>query len=307
VNRIDATICSAILASAVLFCACGDPPADRRRRLPQDDSCRGLIAASFNRFIAESGEPFERFEFTALFPRHRERDLESVNALLPVRIPESDLPIDTCSKPEPAVITRAGRPSSMKDMVTLVDAGDMFVSFGEGPVPIPTRTFPDLLKVINGVIYTANPDSRLELIPGRTYTLKTTGTDLIGPFEVVLDAPDDLGDIRLNGQSPADGIPSPARDNPLQLTWEGSGYGDEILLETAWNALGLSWNFTCRMKDDGAFDIPADMSMLLNDTRGETPHEMSLTRIRQVSFAARGLSFGSFTFVARTAFLVEFE
>jgi hypothetical protein len=61
------------------------------------------------------------------------------------------------------------------------------------------------------------------------------------------------------------------------------------------------------MKDDGYFDIPAAITANIHVDSTVSSSEMSLTRVRQVSFVAPGISSGDFSFVATTGFLVEFN
>jgi hypothetical protein len=61
------------------------------------------------------------------------------------------------------------------------------------------------------------------------------------------------------------------------------------------------------MKDDGEFQIPEEITEQFHSESSEATHEMSLARLRQASFVAPGISFGDFSFVARTSFLVEFS
>lgn len=275
---------------------------------PTEDNyiCQGIIVATASRFITETGdEPFEQFDFIAMFPKYPANHQHDVDTLLETHVPQSDLPLDSCSPPEPQFLNRTEPNHSV--FVSLVDAGDMFIALDAKKIPIPTRTFPDLLKVIDGVMYSASPTHGVEFLPGQTYTLKNTGTDNIGSFEVVLEAPNDLGDISVEGTSPGDVVPTISAGNTATITWEGAGYGDEVIADMTWTDMGLTWNMICRMKDDGEFTIPSEITKLMNSELTDQTHEMRLSRVRQVSFAAPFISFGIFSFVASTSFFVEFD
>lgn len=269
---------------------------------------QGIITATASRFLDSSGsEPFEQFEVMAMFPRYRNNRQRLVDSLLGTHVPQSDLSLDTCSRPEPLLKSRDKKTFTESTQITLMDAGYMHLEYSDKRRAIPTRTFPDLLKVIDGVIYSVNEQRGADFIPEQTYTIKTAGTDDVGKFEAVLDAPNDLGEVRLNGISPSEQMPSIAPGQDLALSWEGEGYGDEVITRIDWTNMGLSWSITCRMKDDGSFIIPGDITKDIRIELTENDHDMSLSRVRQVSFRARGLSYGDFSFVASTNFLIRLE
>ncbi|MBN2340867.1 MAG: hypothetical protein JXX29_17515 [Deltaproteobacteria bacterium] len=299
VRRVFALMC-------LILIGCQDQPPAKPVNAGRALLCQGIIVATASRFITEKNEePFEQFDFIAMFPKYPEDQQQEVDALLETHVPRADLAMDTCSVPEPQFHDNATDDNSVS--ISLVDAGDMFLQMGAGKVPIPTRTFPDLLKVIDGVIYAASPNHGIEFIPGQTYTLTNAGTDNIGSFEVVLEAPNDLGEVTLNGVSPADAVPSIIAGKGSTIRWEGEGYGDEVIADIHWSDMGLSWSMGCRMKDDGQFTIPGEITKQMTSELTDQTYEMRLSRVRQVSFAAPFIAFGDFSFVASTSFLVEFD
>lgn len=300
---------SAFLVS--LFCCiflCGacksSPPSPSPA--PKEYISQGIIVATASRFLLESkDDPFEQFDVIAMFPKYLASQHPNIREILDTHVPQSDLTLDTCSIPEPQFLS--GKDKKPTASISLLDAGDMFIETEFKKILIPTRTFPDLLKVIDGVIYSATPSHGIEFIPGQTYTLKNHGTDNIGSFEVVLAAPNDLGDITVGGIFPMEGIPVIGSRRPTQITWEGEEYGDEVIADINWIDMGLSWKMVCRMKDDGQFVIPSSITKQMSSELTEQTHEMRLSRVRQVSFAAPFISYGDFSFVASTSFLVEFD
>ena len=282
------------------------PAAHHREKQPNATTCQGIIVATASRFISDAGsEPFEQFDFIAMFPRYRTDQQQAVESLLETHVPLTDLPLDSCATPEPQLSRKTEDEKHVA--VSLLDAGDMFVIADSKKIAIPTRTFPDLLKVIDGVIYSASPSHGMEFVPGQTYTVKNTGADSVGSFEVVLEAPKDLGEITVAGTSPDDNIPTILSGAPAVIRWEGEGYGDEVIADINWSDMGLSWSTTCRMKDDGHFVIPADITGQMGSELAKQTHEMRLSRLRQVSFAAPFITSGDFSFVASTSFLVEID
>ena len=304
-----------LVATAVVAAVgggCPRDPAPQVKPAPPVTVSRGQITASINRYVeARSEEPFEQFGINGVFTRYDVEKEDLVERLLGTRVPEPDLPPDTCSSPVP-VLGVPVRRLAMQDETTietaieLIDVGDLSVSILGEPRAIPTRTFPDLLKVIDGVIYTADEDQGVRFLPGETYTFHATGTDAVAPFAVVLEAPDDLGDVKLDSVRPGDQTPQIKRGQDLALTWEGAGWGDEVIATLSWIGMGLPWEMTCRMRDDGLFVVPGQLIEGLHDPLAASDEEMTLTRVRQVSFRSDGLNSGTFAFVVSKSFPVKF-
>jgi hypothetical protein len=274
---------------------------------------RGLITAGLNRYIeSKTDEPFEQFGVTGVFARYDLEKEDLLEYLLGTRVPEPDLAPDTCSPPSPQLLLDIRRPirrdgSGFETAIELIDVGNLSVSYGSADRAIPTRTFPDLLKVIDGVIYSVDEAQGVQFVPGETYSFHATGTDDVSPFEVVLQAPDDLGRIKVDGVAPEVQLPPIKRHQELELTWEGAGWGDEVVAVLTWTGMGLPWSMTCRMRDDGLFVVPLEIIEGLHDPLAAGDEELTLSRVRQVSFRSGGLSSGTFSFVVSTSFPVRFE
>jgi hypothetical protein len=157
------------------------------------------------------------------------------------------------------------------------------------------------------VIYSADQALGVQFEPGETYTVHASGTDEVAPFEVVLEAPDDLGEVKVDGVQPSEQTPVIRRGDELELAWDGAGYGDEVVATLSFARMGLPWSMTCRMRDDGLFVVPEQITRGLYAPFGSGDVELMLSRVRQVAFRASGLSSGAFSFVVSTNFLVEFE
>jgi hypothetical protein len=273
---------------------------------------RGQIIASINRYIEpKSDEPFEQFGINGVFARYDIEKEHMVERLLGTRIPEPGLQLDTCSSPTPVLGVPVRRAvmhddTTVETAIELIDVGDLSVEYIGEPRAIPTRTFPDLLKVIDGVIYTADESQGIHFVPGEAYTFHATGTDDVSPFEVVLEAPNDLGEVKLDGIQPDEQTPQINRGQDLAISWEGAGWGDEVIATLSWIGMGLPWSMTCRMRDDGLFVIPGQLIEGLHDPLAASDEEMTLARVRQVSFRSDGLHSGVFAFVVSNSFPVKF-
>jgi len=299
-------------ALAVWMACVGCEPEQAREAVSEPlRASRGIITATVSRYISsELEEPYEQFGIVGVFPRFDVDKEDLIDSFLGARAPSSDLALDSCSQPVPRFDSRPRRIPVGETAIELMDVGDLSVEYSSLDMDraIPTRTFPDLLKVIDGVIYSANESRGVVFEPVETYTILSSGTDSVAPFEVVLNAPEDLGDIRLDGTSVEEQTPTVRRGRDLELAWDGSGgYGDEVIIEVDLNNVGLSWSISCRARDDGSFVIPSEITERLLDPLVSNDHEMTLSRVRQTAFRADGLTGGEFSFVVEARFLVRFE
>ncbi len=299
----------AILAvvAALVLVSCsdkeGDPTAPSRPMMVS----RGIITASFNRFIETSlRDPFEQFSLIGMFVRHDVEETYTVESLFDFQMADVNLALDTCTAPARVLTNSAARGPKGETTIELLDIGDLSLRVNKEKKPIPTRTFPDLLKVIIGVIYTADETHGVVFSPGETYDLQATGTDEITAFRVALEAPEDLGDVKVDGIKPGDQPLIVRHGEEMELVWEGDGYGDEVVATLSWMSMGAPWSMTCRMRDDGVFIIPETTLAKMPDTLTCSDGELSITRVRQVAFRSENLSSGSFQFAVSTNFPVTF-
>lgn len=297
-----------ILALAVSACpGCVDETAEYGDTLTPEMVSRGIITASFNRYIENGNdEPYETFGLTGVFARSAPERTGTVDMLWD-QIPEAvDLALDSCTIPSPVLDKSRDQDPLSDRTIELLDVGDLTVAFAGVIKPVPTRTFPDLLKLIVGVTYAADDTQGVLFQPGATYDIRATGTGSMVDFRVALDAPEDLGRVTLDGISPEDGSPVVTRGQNVELTWDGDGYGDEVYVNLSWTSMGTPWQITCRVRDDGQFVIPATITTGLPDPITSTDEEMSIQRVRQVAFRSKDLSSGSFKFIVSTNFSVRF-
>lgn len=268
---------------------------------------RGIITASFNRYVESSlSDPFEQFNLIGMFVRHDVEETYTVESLFDFQMADVNLALDTCAMPARVLPNSAARGPQSETTIELLDIGDLALRVNKEKKPIPTRTFPDLLKVIVGVIYTADETQGVVFSPGETYDLQATGTDEITAFRVALEAPEDLGDIKVDGIKPGDQPLIVRQGEEMELIWEGDGYGDEVVANLSWMSMGAPWSMTCRMRDDGLFVISETYLAGMPDPLTSSDGEFTITRVRQVAFRSEDLSSGSFQFAVSTNFPIAF-
>jgi hypothetical protein len=269
---------------------------------------RGILRAASSRHVDGNGDfPVEPFAVTAVFARYDPEFEDLLSSLLPWQREEPEVGLDACGPPLPVLGVKQPRPVPGETAIQLLDAGNLTLAVEGEELSVSTRTFPDLLKVVDGVMYSIEESRGARFSPGAGYSFRSNGTDLVGPFEVVLEAPEDLGEVKLDGVSPTEQPPAIRRGEDLAITWEGAGWGDEVIAEFTWTNLGLPWSMECRMRDDGLFVVPGDRTRGLQDPLRSGNEELTLSRVRQVAFRASGLSSGTFAFVVAAGFPVRFD
>lgn len=269
---------------------------------------RGIITAALNRYVdTGSNTPFEQFSLLGMFVRYDAEESNTIESLLDANFADVDLALDSCSLPAPVLDDHTFQEPSGKTAIELLDVGNLEVKFGARKKLIPTRTFPDLLKKIVGVLYTSDETKGVQFRPGETYSIRASGTEETEPFRVSLDAPADLGEVKVDGIPPGEQVPVLRRDGDIELTWDGDAYGDEIIAELSWTTMGTPWAMTCRMRDDGLFILSSIYTSELPDPLTSSDEELTLSRIRQVSFRNASFNSGSFRFIVSTNFPVHFD
>jgi hypothetical protein len=296
-----------LLCLPVLASSCTEEPLSEEAT-PKPLVSRGIITASLSRHIeAGSDEPFESFNVKGVFARYPSAESKTVDMLWQQRFADVDLALDSCTAPNPILDSRVEQPGLEVDRaIELLDVGDLSVGFDGERKTMPTRTFPDLLKVAVGVIYSADETHGVFFKPGARYDIRATGSDDVEVFRVDLDAPADLGVVRVDEIAPEEELPVLSRGKEIHLTWEGDGYGDEVIASVSWTVLGSPWEITCRMRDDGEFIIPKTVTEAIPDPLTTADEEINIRRFRQVAFRSAGLSNGSFQFVVAVNFPVKF-
>lgn len=296
-----------IVLVSCAFLGCPETPSLPSSAADPILTSKGMISASLSRYIESgTGTSYEQFGITGIFARYDIGQAGTVEELLNGDFPEVDLALETCSFPAPVLEEGSVRERQGHTAIELLDVGDLTLRYGAVTKTIPTRTFPDLLRVIVGVMYTADESKGVQFKPTETYTLRAAGSEAVSRFRVPIEAPEDMGEIKIDGTSPGDQIPLVQKGEDVELVWEGDGYGDEILATLTWTSMGSPWSMTCRVRDDGLFVIPSVYTAGLPDPLTSSDEEMTVSRVRQVAFRSAGLASGSFRFIVSTSFSVSF-
>lgn len=183
--------------------------------------------------------------------------------------------------------------------VVFLDAGDVAVDTGDGPMTLAPRAFPTVTDRISGVMYTTRDRSAEPLPPGVRYVIRTSGGDGVAPVSVEANAPAPLDGITIGGVPLADVRSVPA-SAPVDVTWNVGAGGDLVYIELA--AGDGSSTTLCTFKDDvGAGTVPAGAFERTAQGR------LSVHRVRSREFTVAGVDQGELRFDFERAATVDFD
>lgn len=175
--------------------------------------------------------------------------------------------------------------------VELADVGAVSVESGDRRAVLTARQVPDPVGRVTGVFYVGSPESGAHVPPGARVALRVTGSQDVGAFTAVGQAPAELGDLRIGGQDAARGAVSLAVGAPIEVTWEPSEDArDVVYVDVAAGHSGSRASATrCVFADTGRATLGA--TVLASDEGSLAVH-----RVRRERFAARGVEPGELRF-----------
>lgn len=225
---------------------------------------------------------------TAQFVRYSAMGREQVVRLLALPLdPGHDLPaLDRCRTHDLSIdlAEDAAMETEEQGYVELMEAGDLEVKANGHRVILLPRHFPGLLPFISGVVYS---EAQTTLLSDRAHPVDTSsrGGESVGAFAARVESPQLPVLNRLAGQGPTPNLVLQG-GKPLDLSWQApSRQGKRVTyLELRFSHGERHQVLRCRLKDDGAFQVPASH---LTQARGRMT--LSLNRMQRASFSAPGL------------------
>ncbi len=261
-----------LAATACLILGCADHPTAQDGGEPLASYLR--VALTFTRDLAGT-----RFDAQGHFVRYRTAEREPVAALLglPQQIDRTQ-PIDTCRWVDGAgTIERALQTISR---VELLDAGRLVVKGPEEATLLHPWHYPELTPFVTGVVYGVEEGRALALGGGARYEVVSEGGEEITPFVAQATAPQAFPSL----------IVAPYRvGSDLELSWSAPRQEETepLQLTLTWSARGAR-EVRCRVRDRGAFHIPAALVPTgMEPTRGANA-EMTAIRVRRAPLAGSG-------------------
>ncbi|MCC6751716.1 MAG: hypothetical protein IT371_28955 [Deltaproteobacteria bacterium] len=276
-------------------------------QLPDEDATSGtersfgLLSVAYGHDWGDSGDDLV-LTTTAQFVRYGAFDREQVSRLLALPLePGRDLPgLDACRVYDLTVDLKADGMvrSEEPGNVELLEAGDLRVQTQAGTVLLVPRHYPGLLPFISGVAYGEAQAMRVPEAGG--VKASAGGGEAVGAFTVHAPSPTLPKLTRVGSVAPT-ATTLVSRTAELPLRWqaaEAASQSDVTYIELRFSRGRKDQALRCRVRDDGAFDVPAAlMSSLAPDGDGKLTLELS--RLRRTFFVAPGLEQGELRVAVR--------
>jgi len=259
-----------------------------------DPRHRARAAAVTIRFANGRLEPWgvaagsDRLQIAAVFGDVDRRDITLVGDLVGQAPRAPALPsVDACVR-QPGLLHRFDvRPSAVPHAyVQLLDVGNLELRAGKLHLPLRVQLVPSLLAAARGVRYDGDQDMGRSWLAGGPLHLAATGGDGIAAFDAVVAVP---RPVRLTyvGSEPvrAGHVQGPAPGQDLLLRWGSVDGSAELELQVGAEVDGaLGW-LRCRLRDDGAFSVPAALIAQLPARTPGRPWLAMLVRSRRAAIA----------------------
>lgn len=262
----------------------------------------GLVYVSYDHDWAESGDAVV-LTSTAQFVRYSAMDREQVARLLALPLhPERDLPaLDRCQVYDLSVdvVAEEALESEENGSVELLEAGDLSIQTEERTVTLSPRHFPWLLPFISGVVYGEAQSSAVEKVSG--VKASAAGGGAVGSFTAQVASPELPRLLQVGAAEPAP-LVNIASGQPLALRWAtaASGGADVTYTELRFTRGKRDMALRCRVRDDGAFELPAAS---LSELTGKM--SLEVVRLRRSFFDTAGLESGELRLAVRDTVTIE--
>ena len=193
------------------------------------------------------------------------------------------LALDEAPAPLGSCVRASGEvPSVPVGGLRLLDVGKVTLHADStaAPFELSKRRVPDVVDVVSGVIYGA---SRLDVASRAPLEVRVAGEPELGPVRVAIEAPGDVGGLRMDGHDSAHPV---AAGSDVELTWEPSAEREPISVDvTAIDGEGRRSTWRCGQLDTGHATVAA---ALLGDGDGI----IAVRRSHRTTFRSAGIDKG---------------
>jgi hypothetical protein len=273
------------------------PVAAGARPATDSDAQRTRQAAVTIRFTSGQLEPgsvalgADRLQVAAVFADIDRRDVAFLGDLVGQSLEAPVVPaLDSCVRQAGLLHQFDGRPGTPPHAwAQLLDVGNVALRTRETELPLRVQMVPSLFASVRGVRYDADLDMGRPWLAMGELSLSATGGDGIAPFQATVTVP---RPVRLThvGNAPVRGgrVTVPLGGEELLLRWGSVDGSAELEVQLGAEVPGgLGW-LRCRLQDDGAFTVPADLVASLPPRGPEKPWLVMVIRSREATVPGFG-------------------
>ncbi len=289
-----AQLVALLLAALVAGLAACDRPPHRprkpvRQRKRPDRVQAAAVAIRFSNSGVEPGSTrlgYDRLRVSAVFADADRRDTHLLPDLVGTTLRGRRIQgMDSCVRTAGPWLTRVNRPHARpKTYLQLLDVGNLTITAGERRLPLRISLVPSLFSAVRGVRYDGDVDHSRTWLAAPALRLSATGGDGVAAFTARVPVPRPVRLTHVGGQAVRGGAVSGlAPHENLSIRW-GSVDGDADLQVLVGNEQGegIDW-LRCRLRDDGAFTVPAVLLDTLPERREGQPWLVVLVRSKTAS------------------------
>lgn len=251
------------------------------------------------------GEPVEdqlidSFQISARFIRIRDIERQEVRSLWSEELPLVDASIDECESIE----SSSHRDQMLTGSLELLDAGELRMQVDGEEERIPNWNFPSVFGVVAGVLYGSDDGLGLGFVAEQEYRLVTDGSEEIGAIELAMQSPSELSGVVVGGVELSDEGVTLESPSALDIRWEPSDSGSEILIELSYAQFNSEQRLVCRSHDDGDLELPSRTVSRLWEA-GVSDARLVIYRVVRQPFNVEGLSEGEAVFMVSLTIPLE--
>jgi hypothetical protein len=293
-----------VIALVVVASSCSRAPAPNStpvsaaaRPAADTDDQRTRQAAVTIRFTSGQLEPgsvalgADRLQVAAVFADIDRRDVIFLGDLVGQSLEAPSVPaVDTCVRQAGLLHQLDGRPGTPPHAwAQLLDVGNVALRARDSELPLRVQMVPSLFASVRGVRYDADLDMGRPWLAMGELSLAATGGDGIAPFQATVTVP---RPVRLTyvGNAPVRGgrVTLPKDGEELLLRWGSVDGSAELEVQLGAELPGgLGW-LRCRLQDDGAFAVPAELVASLPLRGPDKPWLIMVIRSREAKVPGFG-------------------
>ena len=181
--------------------------------------------------------------------------------------------------------------------IELVEAGYVELS-SHHQSTLELHHVPDLMDYFSGVVYRLGPNHGFAYVPEQAYRFSGSGSADVGPFDVMLHAPEAM-ELTSVAEQPRDNsldvkVPE---EGDFAIEWIAQDPETKVYFDVYHDDLSPAPLLSCTADDDGRFDLPEDALIALRAHYPEASFRMVVRRAELVDFIVEGVDWARAAFI----------